>query len=255
MEVQVLGAHSLESADVRLTSLLIDEVLALDAGSLASSLSFSAQRKLKAILLTHQHFDHIRDIPMIGMSFTYWGSVKVYSISAVLDALSLYFLNQKLYPDFQKFPPGRPSLEFIPLQPGKPTTIEGYTVMALPMNHPVPAVGYLVSASDGKTIFYTGDTGMGLSSSWKYVAPQLLIVEVSGPNDWGKIAHDAQHLTPGLLKEELTKFRLLKGYLPSILAVHLNPFLESKTKEELEQIAFELGAKITLAKEGMRLSV
>jgi len=65
MNIQLLGVHNCESQNTKLTSLLIDDILVVDAGGLTSSLSFEAQRKLKAILLTHQHYDHIKDVPAI----------------------------------------------------------------------------------------------------------------------------------------------------------------------------------------------
>ena len=66
MEVQILGAHTTEARELRLTCFLIDGVLALDAGSLTASLSLSQQEKVRAILLTHQHFDHSRDLVTLG---------------------------------------------------------------------------------------------------------------------------------------------------------------------------------------------
>ena len=35
------------------------------------------------------------------------------------------------------------------------------------------------------------------------------------------------HLTPELLKQELVTFRELKGYLPEVVAVHMNPAFET----------------------------
>ena len=46
MDITILGAHNTESEKTRLTSLLIDDVLAIDAGALTSSLSFGAQQNL-----------------------------------------------------------------------------------------------------------------------------------------------------------------------------------------------------------------
>jgi len=69
MNIQVLGAHNCESQNTKCISLLIDDALAIDAGGLTSSLSFETQQKLNAILLTHQHYDHVRDIPMLAMNF------------------------------------------------------------------------------------------------------------------------------------------------------------------------------------------
>ena len=57
MQIEVLGAHNIESRDSRHVSLLIDDVLAIEAAALTSSLPFKAQQKLKAVLLTHQHYD------------------------------------------------------------------------------------------------------------------------------------------------------------------------------------------------------
>ena len=68
MNIRLLGAHNCESPNSKMVSLLIDGAIALDAGALTSSLSFEAQRKLRAIFLTHQHYDHVRDIPAIAMN-------------------------------------------------------------------------------------------------------------------------------------------------------------------------------------------
>jgi L-ascorbate metabolism protein UlaG (beta-lactamase superfamily) len=58
--VKFLGTHNAESKNTRLVSFLIDDVLAVDAGSLVSELTFPEQRRIKAILLSHGHYDHIK---------------------------------------------------------------------------------------------------------------------------------------------------------------------------------------------------
>ena len=62
MNIRFLGAHNSESKDVRPACLLIDNILAIDAGGLTSSLTFSEQLAIEALLVTHHHYDHIKDI-------------------------------------------------------------------------------------------------------------------------------------------------------------------------------------------------
>jgi phosphoribosyl 1,2-cyclic phosphodiesterase len=68
MEIRILGAHNVESANTRLTSVLVDGVLAMDAGALTSSLTFAEQEKVSSILLTHCHYDHVRDVAAIALN-------------------------------------------------------------------------------------------------------------------------------------------------------------------------------------------
>ena len=59
------------------------------------------------------------------------------------------------------------------------------------------------------------------------------------------------HLCPQSLKEELVEFRRVKGYLPRVVAVHLSPLAEDEIRRELAEVAVELGADITLGREGI----
>ena len=254
MDIQVLGAHNCEAKDIKCTSFLIDDILALDAGSLASSLPFSAQRKLKAILLTHPHYDHIRDIPMLAMNLLLNNAnVSIYSTQLVRDTLVTHFLNGEVYPNFLERPPENPTIKFTAIEPLSELEIEGYSILPIAVGHAVPAVGYQITSPDGKKVFYTGDTGPGLAECWRHISPQLLIIEVTAPNRYEEFAIRTGHLTPNLLKQELVSFQELKGYLPRIIAIHINPYLEKEIEAEIAQISKELNASIRLAREGMRI--
>ncbi len=254
MNIKFLGAHNCESQNTKFISLLIDDTLAIDAGGLTSSLSFQAQQKVKAILLTHQHYDHIRDVPAIAMNFYLCGTaINIYSTQPVYNALTTYLLDGKLYPKFLEQPQGDPTIKFTIIEPYQIERIEGYNVLAVKVNHAVPTVGYQITSPDGKVVFYTGDTGPGLADCWERVAPQLLITEVTATNKYEEFAKESGHLTPSLLKQELTNFREVKGYLPQVVVVHMNPDMEGEIETEIATVVKALNSSITLAHEGMQL--
>ncbi len=254
MDIQILGAHTCESSDTKLVSLLIDHILALDAGGLTSSLSIQSQQKLKAILLTHQHYDHVRDIPTLAMNFFLEGTTfNIYSTQPVYDALTAYLLNDKLYPDFLEQPPQNPTIKFTLVEPYQAEQIEGYSVLTIPVNHSVPTVGYHITSPDGKAVFYTGDTGPGLVDYWEHISPQLLITEVTATNRYNEFAKKSKHLTPNLLKQELIRFQKVKNYLPQVVLVHMNPRLEKEIAAEIAVVAKALNNPIIMAYEGMQL--
>jgi ribonuclease BN (tRNA processing enzyme) len=254
VKIQILGAHNIESRDSRCISLLIDDILAIDAGALTSSLSQVAQQKLKAVLLTHQHYDHIRDIPALGMNFLlHEKTIEIYATQITYSVLSSHLLDDIIYPNYMTKPTGKPSLRFRALEAGKEETIAGYTVLPVPVNHAVPAVGYQITSSDGKKVFYTADTGPGLADAWKQISPDLLIIEVTALNKYHDFALQSGHLTAELLQQELESFREIKGHLPQIVLVHMNPIDEKGIKTEIAVVARALNTTIRFGHEGMLL--
>ncbi len=250
MKIRILGAHNAETRDTRLPALLIDDRLALDAGSLASSLSLEQQLKLSAILLTHQHLDHIRDIPMIAMNcHLNNASVRVYGTAGVRQALADHILNGQIYSRFFE----QQALDFHVIEPYQPFVIGEYEVMAIPVNHSAPTSGFRVTCS-GKSLFYTGDTGPGLEECWKHVTPDILVIEVTASNRWTDFGRQSLHLTPELLEKELAVFQDMNHYLPGVVAVHMTPSLEADIRTELAQVARKLNADISPACEGMEIS-
>jgi ribonuclease BN (tRNA processing enzyme) len=238
-------------------SILVDEVLALDAGALASSLSLVAQEKIKAVLLTHSHLDHIMGLASLSMYAFFTGAtVEVYATKDTIDALSIHVFNGVVHSDFTTTPSvEKPALRFHALETYKLQTVDGYTILAFPVHHAVPAVGYQVTSGDGKSIFYSGDTGPGLSSNWEYVSPDLLMLDCGASNRLSAQAPRVGHMTPALLRPELMEFRQQKGYLPPVILVHMAPPMEGEIRQEATELARELDAKIDLACEGMDIEV
>jgi ribonuclease BN (tRNA processing enzyme) len=256
MNIRILGAHNCESQTTSCICFLIDNTLAIDAGGLTSNLSIPDQQKLEAILLTHQHYDHIRDVPGIALNLSLCGvSIKIYCTADVRAAIETHLLNGRVYPEFQKLPSTKPTISFKAIKPYEPEMVDGHSILAIPVNHSDTTVGYQVSDKQGKKIFYTADTGPGLSDCWKHISPHVLLVDVTLPNAYEKFAKETGHLTPNLLKQELIIFQEHQGYLPQVIAVHMDARLEPEIKDEIAAVARALNITITIAQEGMQLCI
>jgi phosphoribosyl 1,2-cyclic phosphodiesterase len=258
VEIQILGAHLAELRGARLTSLLIDGALVVDAGGITSALSLAEQEKVETVLLTHHHFDHTRDLVTLAANAGYYWrrQLVVYALRYTLDIVTTCLLDGKIYTNFFEYPnKEKPTLILEAIEPYSRKTIAGYDVLAVPVKHSVPAVGYQIASSEGKSLFYTSDTTVGISDCWQHISPQLLITEVAGPNKYGDWLKKAGHLCAEFLKEELIQFRRLKGYLPRIIVIHIGNPYEQEIKEEVAQVAQELEADISLGYEDMKVTL
>jgi cAMP phosphodiesterase len=257
MEVRILGAHSGEGKGLRMASVLIDSVLALDAGGLTSSLSLSEQKKVRAVLLTHHHFDHSRDLVTLGANgYHFRAPVEIFGLSQTLEILNYCLLDGKMYADFSKWPSEeRPFIRLKVIEPLKEQSIVGYEVLPVPVQHSVPSVGFQVTSKDGKSLFYTGDTGAGLDDCWERISPHLMIIEVSGPNKTQDFLKSVGHLSPELLMEELTKFKRIKGYLPRVIVNHIPPAFQKEIQDEIKEVARKLRADIYIGFEDMKVDL
>jgi len=259
MRIQLLGAHLLEDKDSKMACCLIDGVLAIDAGALTSSLTFQQQLAIKGVLLTHHHWDHIRDVITLGATFyNNRTQCEVYSISTVYEALHyLCSYPGELYTNIMERPARNPALKFTLIEPLKPFKVQEYQVLPVAVNHSAPAVGFQITSPDGKKLFYTGDTGPGLEECWRHISPDLLIIENSASDRFIERARAVKHLTPALLKDELINFRKLKGYLPQVVTTHMYPDEkeELERKTELARLSVELNTTITVGCEGMEITL
>lgn len=257
MKIEVLGAHNTETDRFRLPCLLIDDAIALDAGGLTSSLALERQQVIRAVLLTHHHFDHTKDLVMLGANDSQPPStVEVYGLRDTLEKVYLHLLDGGMYRDYTQWPSReQPRLLLKPIAPFQQLFIPNCEIIALPVRHTVPAVGYLVKAENGKSIFYTGDTGNGLSECWEHINPDVLFIEVTGLNRMEVDMVRLRHLTPVLLAQELQHFRGLKGHIPRVIITHLSSLYEEELRGEIADAGKLLEMELEIGYEGLTIDL
>ena len=259
MDFRVVGAHQDESIDGRSIAFLIDGTIALDAGGLAGGLTANELAGIGHVLLTHHHFDHVKDLMWLGLTRINSGSddpVDIYCSQTALGVMREHlFVLWGL--DFFKALPGRhASFVHRPLHAGRPFQVGPYDVLPLEnRHHPVPVLAYQLTTPEGKRLLFTSDTGPGIRDIWPLAEPDLLVTEVTYPDRLNALAPRVGHLTPSLLEDELRAFEETKGYLPRVLVCHINQTEEATVVEELAEVARRLHATIDIAHEDMRIEL
>lgn len=246
MRLTVLGAHGGELPGCKSTCFLIDEVLGLDAGALTSSLPLKELVKLDHILLTHSHFDHVKDLPMladvlVGHRKT---PVFIHSNTECIQALQKNLFNDVLWPDFTKIPDKKsPVFKLKSFKSGASTTVGRYKVKSVPVSHPVESCGFVISDGDS-TMAISGDTGP-TTAFWSVLNKlddlKVLLLECSFPNELQSLADVSGHLTPQTLELELAKFDRREC---EVLLYHLKPAFVDQLKAEVKRLpvhVLELG--------------
>ena len=212
--------------------------------------------RYRAILLSHQgHYDPTSGRSRLLPSITPEPHYQVVATAKTLEILSSHLIDGIVYREFTSKDSflGKATIKLVPLEPLKRKDIEGYQVIAVPVPHPLDGVGFEITSRDGKALFYTGDTGPGLSSIWSNISPQLIIAEVTWPNRLAGMAREAAHLCPDMFREELLEFRRTKGYLPKVVVIHMSPQHETEMKREIREVAELLGISIDIPREGDEL--
>lgn len=210
MKLRVLGCHGGTTRDHKSVSFLIDEHLALDAGSLASGLSLADQSALETVLVTHPHIDHIGDLGTICDSRTHLDlpSLVVAGMDTTLEALRSHFFNDVLWPDFTRIRGVRENVARMQTIEAEETLhYRDLTVHAIPVDHSIPSCGFVVSKGE-TTLAYSGDTGP-TRRFWDWLNGlthvDALITEISFPDRMHELAARSGHLTPESLLGELDK--------------------------------------------------
>ena len=239
MKIRLIPSNSDGNPDIQfLTSLLIDQALLIDVGSAGFSFRTFSLRKVKNILISHAHMDHIASLPTLLEAYlanrlpppTIWCNAET------MQTLKEHLFNNQLWPDF--FTLGslenpwlhmRESSDFVPIQ------FEGLRVTPIPVNHVIKTQGYLVESEDS-TILISSDTGP-TNALWEVANQQnrldAVILEVAFPKRLQSLADISCHLTPKTFGLELAK---LKNHNPAILAVHLKPWMRSTIINELVKL-------------------
>jgi 3',5'-cyclic-nucleotide phosphodiesterase len=242
MDFKVLGCHGGESPKHQCPAFLLDGRLCLDAGSITNMLTLKEQQKIEAVVVSHAHIDHVRDLAMLADTRTQQGGppLTIASTPGTIEVLKKHFFNDKLWPDFSKIPiPNgqHHTVVFQKLTAEKMSDVCGFQVRPVTVDHTVEAAAIIVG--DGKTsLVYSGDTGP-TERLWQVMHEQrnlsALIMEVAFPNEQHKLACDSGHHTPSSLEQELRKLGQQRRDLP-VLLFHIKPVFQRTVERELAKI-------------------
>jgi cAMP phosphodiesterase len=227
MKIRLLPSSAGRESQLQcLTSFIIDDRVAIDAGSIGFAFSPDEIGSVRDIIVTHSHSDHTASLPIyVAEAFPALDSpIIIYGSSRVVSSLREYVFNDQVWPDFEKIQLNNGSgraVEFRELKAGQTTNICGIDFTPIPVNHIVPTFG-LLAQNAATTVAFTSDT-YTTDDIWKAASEddnlKAVFAEVSFPNEMADLAQASKHLTPELLALELVK---LNRDVP-VYAVHIKP--------------------------------
>jgi len=210
MKLKVLGCYGGNIPGHGMTSLLLNDTVALDAGWVSGALSLRDQEKVKDIFISHSHLDHTCTLPfLIDNNFSAPGfSLRIYAIPEVVASMKNHLFNKITWPDFTSLPNDlTPVLKLVEVRPEEPVLVNGLTIRPVLVSHIVPTTGFIVE--DRKScLAFSSDTGP-THRFWEIVNGvknlKAIITETSFPDEFQDLADVSGHLTPSTLDVELEK--------------------------------------------------
>lgn len=241
MKLQLLPSTFDENGSVsarqHLACFVIDDRVAVDAGSLAMGVNDRQRDQIRDVVLTHAHLDHIAGLPMFvdDLFATTTEPVRIFATPEVVEVLERDIFNWSVYPRFGELSNEHgPVMEYREFRAGSSFKAGHLDFKAVPVNHKVPSFGFLIS--DGqKSIALTGDTAE-TSDFWSTICGVrdlgAILVECAFPDELEELARSSHHFTPGRLAAELEKCR---SDVP-VYVINIKPMYREQVVRELKRI-------------------
>lgn len=221
-----------------LTSIRIDDSIAIDCGALGYGVSRSEQARIRHLVLSHSHADHIASLPVFIENSRFGGQGEaphIHAHSAVLEALRQDVFNDRIWPDYERLAADEGIFMHLhELVPEVAVTIDGVTVTPVLVNHPVPTYGFVVEDGAGAVVVAT-DTGP-TDRLWKVARSRrnlrMVFLDAAFPNAQAELAEISGHLTPSRFAAEMEKL----GAGPKFVAVHVKAPYRVEVGRELQAL-------------------
>lgn len=255
MKFHVIGCSGGQARGHNVSSYLVNDATLIDAGSTTGVLSLESQKKIKNVLITHAHLDHV--MALGGLVDNLYGNgtvINVCGINEAVCALKRFVFNDSIWPDFTRITSETqpsPVLVFQSLPEEKAVPVGDLAVTAVRVNHIVPSVAFFIE-NEKKILLHVGDTGP-TEKVWSMARLKenlcAVVLEASFPNRFQDVADISRHLTPQTLARELDK--LGRPSVP-ILVTHLKPLFRQEIMRELKGVK---GYRMRILKDGDTLDL
>jgi cAMP phosphodiesterase len=191
---------------------VVDDLIAIDAGSLAVSTTDRQKKQIRDVVLTHAHLDHIAGLPLFidDLFATIKRPIQIHATREVIEIIERDIFNWSIYPRFSELNNENGAvMEYRPFEIETYFEVKHLQIKAINVNHKVPSVGFIVT--DGSATFaLSGDTAE-MDRFWEVVNEEknlsAILVECAFPDELASLAGISHHLTPAVLQKELRKVR------------------------------------------------
>ena len=221
-----------------LSTFLINDCVAIDAGSLGFWGDVQQQSRVRHVFLTHAHLDHLASLPVFLENVFTDGTdpVSVYGPNEVLHVLQTDIFNDRVFPDFVRLSRTyKPFLKLRPLDSGATVAVAGLRVTMIPVDHVVPTAAYLIG-DDISTIAIVTDTAP-TTAIWAELRQttnlKAVFLEATFPRSMAWLANLSKHLSTDTFAQEV---RQVPPGVP-MYAIHLKAKYHAQIVAELAEVA------------------
>ncbi len=224
-----------------LACFVIDDCVAIDAGSLAMAAAGKQKELIRDIILTHAHLDHIAGLPLFidDLFAKLKVPVSVYATNDVIEVLERNIFNWDIYPNFAELTNQNGAvLKYCPFETGENFLVKHLSVKSIKVNHKVPTVGFVIS--DEKTTFAISSDTSEMNGFWDVINSEknldALLIECAFPDELKDLAQVSHHLTPKMLFNELKKFDCKNC---PIYVINIKPMYFEEVVRQVENLGVE----------------
>src|SRR5262249_54936050 len=217
-----------------LTSYLVNETLAIDAGAIAIGLNHEEQLRIRSIVITHTHLDHTLSLPLFltNLLGDLREPVKIYATSSDYEAIRQHLFNPQMWIPLDTMRnPHTELISYQQIKSGQSFIAEGLKITPIVVSHTVLTHGMIVE-DDRVALLFTSDTG-STDHIWQMANEcenlRAVFIDVSFPNRLTELARISCHHSPATFLEELPKLKSKA----QIFAVHLKAAHHEEVEREL----------------------
>lgn len=217
-----------------LTSYLVNERVAIDAGCIGFWHGADEQAAIRHIFLSHTHIDHLASLPIFleNIAGLRQAPVTLHASETVQQSLRLDLFNGRVWPNFLELMiDKKPLVAMETLQSGQCVAVEGLRITPVAVDHAVPTLGFIVEDQDAAVVIVsdTGPTTEIWTRASQMANLKAVFLEASFPDDWAELASRTKHLTPAGFIGEMKKLARPARFI----AVHLKAQFRDRLTQEL----------------------